>query len=170
MRRAGVVDAPTIAAISVRGWQWAYRGLLPDAVLDSLSIEQRVVGWQRHLASQPAEACTWLVERAGHVLGFADTGPSRDADAAPGTAEVYALYVEPAETGSGLGRALFGHAVDALGRRGYAAATLWVLVGNQRARQFYAAAGWRSDGTTRVEQRHGFELHEVRYRRALAAS
>jgi GNAT superfamily N-acetyltransferase len=164
IRRAGVADAPGIAAISVRGWQWAYRGLVPDAILDSLSIEQRTAGWRRYLASQSALGRTWLAERDGRVVGFADTGPSRDEDAATGIGEVYAIYVDPAEAGTGLGRALFGHAVAELARQRYQAATLWVLAGNRRARRFYEAAGWRPDGTARVEPREGYDLHEVRYR------
>jgi len=165
-----VADAPHIAAISVRGWQWAYRGQMPDAILDSLSVEQRTAGWHRVLDSRSALARTWLVERAGRVLGFAHTGPSRDADATADVGEVYAIYVEPAEVGAGLGRALFAHAMKELERQGYQAATLWVLAGNQRARRFYEAAGWRPDGSARVEPQDGFELHEVRYRGALAGA
>jgi L-amino acid N-acyltransferase YncA len=170
IRRAMAADAPHIAAISVRGWQWAYRGLLPDAVLDDLSVEQRTDGWRRILATPSALARTWLVEQAGRVLGFASTGPSRDEDAAPDVGEVYAIYVEPAAAGTGLGRALFGHAAAELARLGYHTATLWVLAGNQRARRFYEAAGWRADGATRVEPREGYDLHEVRYRGALTGA
>src|SRR5207244_7698798 len=107
---------------------------------------------------------TWLAERDGRVLGFAHTGPSRDEDAATDVGEVYAIYVDPVEEGTGLGRALFGHAVAELARQRYQAATLWVLAGNRRARRFYEAAGWRPDGATRVEPREDYDLHEVRYR------
>jgi GNAT superfamily N-acetyltransferase len=165
-----VADAGAIAAISVRGWQWAYRGLMPDAFLDSLSVEPRTAGWRRYLAGQSALGRTWLAERDGRALGFAHTGPSRDADAAADVGEVYAIYVEPAEAGTGIGRALFGHAVAEMARQGCQAATLWVLAGNQRARRFYEAAGWRPDGTTRVEPREGYDLHEVRYRGELTSA
>src|SRR3954469_6739733 len=93
IRRAGEADAPSIAAISVRGWQWAYRGLMPDAVLNSLSVERRTAGWRGYLADQSALRRTRLAERDGRALGFADTGPSRDADAVTDVGEVYAIYV-----------------------------------------------------------------------------
>ena len=54
LRRAGVADAPAIAAITVRAWQGAYRGLISDAILDGLSVERRTAEWQRLLTSGSA--------------------------------------------------------------------------------------------------------------------
>lgn len=47
--------------------------------------------------------------------------------------------------------------------------SLWVLAGNDRARRFYAAAGWSPDGVNRMQLRPGFELNEVRYQRFLSS-
>jgi L-amino acid N-acyltransferase YncA len=169
IRRAVETDAPAIAYIHVRGWQRAYRGHLPDAFLDGLTatVDRRESAWRDFVARSSAEGSqerVWVAETAGRVVGFASTGPCRDADAAPGTAEVYAIYLEPDLVGTGMGRSLFAHASEDLRRRGYQAATLWVLEGNARARRFYEAAGWRADGVTKIEQRPDFALHEVRYR------
>jgi hypothetical protein len=49
----------------------------------------------------------------------------------------------------------------------FAAAILWVLDTNERARRFYEAAGWRPDGGTKREDRPGGTLNEIRYRRSL---
>jgi hypothetical protein len=56
------------------------------------------------------------------------------------------------------------HLDDGLAALGYAEATLWVLDSNDRARQFYAKAGWAEDGITRVDDSLGITLDEVRYR------
>jgi RimJ/RimL family protein N-acetyltransferase len=53
---------------------------------------------------------------------------------------------------------------------GYRDATLWVLVDNARARRFYSRAGWAQDGAAKTDDRDGFPLFEVRYRRALPAT
>jgi ribosomal protein S18 acetylase RimI-like enzyme len=103
-------------------------------------------------------------------VGFADTGPSRDADAAPDTAELSTLYLDPQVVGTGVGRALLRHAMEDLRQRGYHAARLWVLESNVRARRFYEIAGWRSDGTTKTERRSSVELCEVRYLADLTAA
>jgi ribosomal protein S18 acetylase RimI-like enzyme len=66
-------------------------------------------------------------------------------------AELYAIYLDQAVVGRGIGRALLAQALADLRRRGYQSAMLWVLATNARARRFYEAAGWRADGVTRTE-------------------
>ena len=45
IRRPTVDDAPDIASIHVSAWQAAYRGIVPDAFLDALSVDQREARW-----------------------------------------------------------------------------------------------------------------------------
>src|SRR2546422_1041907 len=52
IRRAGVRDAEDVSRIRIRSWQWAYRGLMADSVLDGLSLTDGVEGWRRGLARQ----------------------------------------------------------------------------------------------------------------------
>lgn len=54
IRPATVDDAHDLAVVHVRSWQQAYRGLMPQAVLDRLSIAEREAGWARLLASDGA--------------------------------------------------------------------------------------------------------------------
>lgn len=164
IRLADQPDARTIAEIHVRAWRWAYRGLMPDELLDGLSIEQRERMWQRNLSSERPRNHILVAEQEARVVGFVATGPSQDRDATPDTGEVYAIYLEPEVVGTGLGRALFSRATEDLRSNGYRAATLWVLDTNERTRRFYEAAGWRPDGESKVEPWGAFELSEVRYR------
>jgi ribosomal protein S18 acetylase RimI-like enzyme len=151
--------------LHIRSWQWAYRGLIPDAYLDSLSAtrEQRIEQRRANLAALPPHNRWWIAEQAGSAVGFAMTGRSRDLDAVAGTAEVYALYLAPEVAGQGIGRTLFAHSAADLRQRGFEQATLWVLESNQRARTFYEAAGWVPDGAKMSEARPGALLHEMRY-------
>jgi GNAT superfamily N-acetyltransferase len=152
IREAVPADARAIAEIHVRSWQTAYRGQLTDEYLDGLSVEDRLAQHRRSLEEPPAEWRTWVAQEAGDVAGFAVTGPSQDADATERMGEVYAIYQEPARLGTGAGRELFDHAVGDLRRRGFVAATLWVLETNERARRFYEVAGWAPDGTVSTER------------------
>jgi GNAT superfamily N-acetyltransferase len=97
------------------------------------------------------------------VVGFCTAGPSRDA-AAQLEAEIYAIYLDPDVIGTGRGRRLFEHAVEDLRQLGYRRAELWVLPTNVRARRFYERAGWRHDGTERMDRVQDLQLPEVRYR------
>ena len=147
----------------MEGWRWAYRGLLPDGFLGRLSVEDRERMWREGFA-EPGERVAWVAERDGRVVGFCVTGPSEDADADRRTAEVYAIYLLPEVVGTGVGRRLFEHAVEDLRRRGFRAATLWVLEANERARRFYERAGWRTDGAVNEERIDCANLPTVRYR------
>lgn len=171
IRPAIVEDAPAIAELHIRSWQWAYRGLIEDAYLDSMSatLERRIEQRRTQLASLPPETRWWVAEQHGRIVGFAITGLSRDQDVLPETVEVYAIYLAQNAAGQGIGRTLFAHAVSDLRQRGFKRAMLWVLTTNQRARRFYEAAGWTPDGASKTDERPGTLLQEVRYHIALNA-
>jgi L-amino acid N-acyltransferase YncA len=166
IREGALADASAIASIHVRAWQSAYRGQMPDALLDSRSVEDRDERWRRAFARRAAGELfprIWLAERENRMIGFTSGGPSQDDDASPGTGEIYTIYLEPDVVGTGVGRALFARAVQDLREVGFERATLWVLTSNAPTRRFYEAAGWRFDGTEKIEDWDGFGIPEVRY-------
>ncbi|MGO8949247.1 MAG: N-acetyltransferase family protein [Ktedonobacterales bacterium] len=169
IRPATVADAPALASVHVRSWQWAYRGQVPGSYLDQMgqTLAERIDARRAQLEHVPPEYRWWVAEQTGQLVGFAVTRPSEDGDAIPLTAEVLALYLEPEAVGQGIGRALFAHAVTDFRQRGFHQATLWVLESNERARRFYEAVGWAADGGRKTEERPGFLLHEIRYRISL---
>lgn len=156
IREAIAADARAIAEVHVRSWRWAYRGLIPDDFLEKLSVDDREPGWRERLADPtPRSRCLVAEDSAGRVVGFAVFGPPTDAPASSeGTAEVYAIYIEEAVAGTGVGRDLFAGATDVLRGSGFGSAFLWVLATNDRARRFYEKAGWSLDGT---ESTHMFD-------------
>ena len=166
VRRAAPGDAPRLAWVHVRAWQQAYAGLIPADYLDGLMSElpQRTAAWQEWVVSSP----TWVAESAGEVVGFVVWRPSPDDDATPGlTAELGALYVLAEHWDRGAGRRLMAAALESMRAEGFQEATLWVLDSNTRARRFYEVGGWAADGATKVDQREGFAVREVRYRTRL---
>jgi GNAT superfamily N-acetyltransferase len=160
-------DAAAIGAIHVRTWQAAYRGVMPQEYLDGLDSASRAAGWQRLLSAPPPGDTTLVAEVDGRVVGFANVGPSRDEDATDGEGEVRAIYVDPDSWDSGAGRELMIAGLARLTESGLRHAILWVLVGNERARRFYEAGGWRADGAVKDEESFGVQVSELRYRRPL---
>jgi hypothetical protein len=75
IREATPADAAGIAEVHIAGWRWGYRGLLPDALLESLSVERREVGWRDALARPADEQTTFVAEVAGRIVGFAGAAP-----------------------------------------------------------------------------------------------
>jgi len=154
VRAARLEDARPVAHVHVASWRHAYRGLLPDDHLDKLSVEDREAMWLGAFADTDPKSGAFVAELDGRVVGFAAFGPSRDEDATELTAEVPAIYLDPALVGSGIGRELFAEANAALREAGFTRATLWVLEANASARRFYEKAGWSWDGTV---SRHDFD-------------
>ena len=170
VRPATPNDAEAITDAHIRGWQTAYRGLVPDAVLDGFSTERRQTWWRDHLASpDPASppTTTWVVEAPDGVAGFVFAGPARDEPVAPppGAGEVYAIYLRPERRGQGYGRPLFAAATADLERRGLIPVFVWVFEANPAGRHFYEAAGFRPDGARHPIDFDGVVLPEIRYLR-----
>ncbi|MDA2805021.1 GNAT family N-acetyltransferase [Nocardiopsis suaedae] len=146
VRHARSGDAAPIEEIRVAGWRSAYRGLMPDEVLDGLAPDHG-----RRTAQLDDPLGTDLVADVdGRVAGWLSYGPARDGDAPPGANEVYACYVAPAAWRGGVGRALMAAALTHLDGD---PALLWVLKGNRRAIGFYAAFGFHPDGAERALER-----------------
>lgn len=141
IRDAVPADAEAIARAHVAAWRTAYRGIVPDALLDRLSVAARYERAREALAA-PGPGRTFVAELDGEVAGWCRTGPARDDDP-PGETELWALYVSPDAWGRGTGAALLREA----GAEG--ATYLWTLEANDRARRFYERHGWVCDGTRR---------------------
>ena len=165
IRRAQRADAGAIAEIHVGSWQSAYRGILPDNVLDQLSVEQRAQKWSEILAG--GESTTIVAEDRGAIVGFANFAASRDADAdATRVAEILAVYVSPSCWGRGVGTRLCEAALGELAAGGFAEVTLWVLQRNEQAIGFYDGLGFTTDGATQ-ERIIGTAQEVIRLRRSL---
>ncbi|MFI6943599.1 GNAT family N-acetyltransferase [Streptomyces sp. NPDC050418] len=167
IREMGFDDIEAVAEIRVRGWQFAYRGMMPQEYLDALSVEEDVSARREQWGEHRPRLVRLVVERAGRVIGFAGFGPARDEDLAEGAREVFAIYVRPEEIATGAGRALMTEALDRCRAAGAPVVSLWVLEQNARARRFYERAGFCADGTSAGFDVDGVSVPEVRYVRRL---
>lgn len=153
-------DAYGIALVHVTSWQTAYRGLIPDEVLDHLSVSERTERWRR-LLREPTEGHTLVAAHDGEILGWASFGRGRDEGMVDG-GELWGLYVLPDALSSGVGHALITAAETGLRGAGFRSAYLWVLDGNDRAAAFYERHDWKADGTLKHDQRGSLTLIERR--------
>jgi ribosomal protein S18 acetylase RimI-like enzyme len=164
VRQATPADSRRIAQIHVETWRTAYRGQMPDAVLDALDADKRATFWNNHLATQPNGIL--VVESDKAIIGFCDLIPSRDEGSNPHEAgEIAAIYVHLEFWRKGAGAALCRFSLREARIRKYISVTLWVLASNVAAQRFYEAMGFSLDGATKVDHSlNKYELHKVRYR------
>jgi ribosomal protein S18 acetylase RimI-like enzyme len=155
-------DAAAIARVHVDTWRTAYRGIVSDEHLRSLSYESAAKRVGERLSRQAETGFISLVAvwEDGEIVGFAEAGAERKG--VPGfDGEIYGIYVLEAYQGKGIGRALVGGAARELARAGFSSAILWVLEANA-ARGFYEALGGASIKTDTVSI-GGEELPVVSY-------
>lgn len=74
-------DSAELAAVHAGAWSAAYRGLMPDALLDGISVEEWQVRWSETLSGEERPPVRVAV-RDGSIVGFCLVAtPSRDEDA-----------------------------------------------------------------------------------------
>jgi len=136
-----------MARLHVRCWQEAYRELMSDAVLDDPGFPAArermwtaVLTDERYRQNRAAVAI-----RDDELVGIAMSGPPEDLTAA-WTSQLYVLYVQAADHGTGAGQALLDAVIDPA-----ESAALWVADPNPRAQAFYRKHGFAPDGTAQVE-------------------
>jgi ribosomal protein S18 acetylase RimI-like enzyme len=165
IRRATPEDAVALAKVHIDSWRSAYLGLVPDSHLDSLDYERRAQRFRESLAQSAEES--YIAEREGEVLGFLTLGVCRDTDVdQETTGEIWGIYLAPGHWRKGIGTLLCRYGERILKARGYRIATLWVFAGNNQARRFYEAMGFKADGASRTLN-PGAPLEAVRYRKEL---
>jgi GNAT superfamily N-acetyltransferase len=152
-------DAEAVARVQIESWRAAYPHLFSEDQLAGISLAERTESWRR-----------WpflVADIDGDVVGFAAVGEAHDADA---DGELWAIYVRPDRWGTGVGRALIEAGEAELLELGHRSAVLWVFEDNPRARRFYEAAGWVTDGAKRQAEIFGMSAPAVRYVKTLQAA
>jgi len=114
-------------ALRSKGY-WGYDQAFLEACRDELTLTPAEVRAKR----------TIVAERGGRVVGFYTLAGD------PPVAGLDHLFVEPAEVGTGVGRALWGHAVAAAQSLGF---TRVEIEADPDAEAFYLAMGARRRGT-----------------------
>lgn len=166
-------DTDGAARARVEGWRHAYRGLVPQEILDGLSARRASAVLRRGLPGEPAGNVHLVAEAEGAgVIGWAWFGPYRPDEelgetTGAGWGELHALHVLPPFIGHGVGRSLMAAVQRRLAAEGHHRLRLWVLSGNTPARRFYRQAGFAPDGVERTVELLGTSVEEVRYARTL---
>lgn len=162
-RLAAAEDAPAIGALHVTSWHETYAGLLPQEMLDGLSVESRAAMWTTVLNATASlnGIRVYVAERAGEIVGFGACGGQRD-DGMRERGFIGAIYILRSQQGAGVGRSLMGLMARDLVARPMPSASLWVLRENERARRFYEGLGGTIIAEKEVTEGDTI-LHEVAY-------
>ena len=141
-------DLRQVSEIAINGWKSAYRGIIDDDYLDSLSIEKN---YQKRLKDYKENGFV-VAELNGEVVGFcrytlenlfSKNYPNIDG-------EVCAIYVKPELKRQGIGRSLFEYVFKEFRKNGNKNIILWCLKDNYPSRAFYEKMGGKLYGESSV--------------------
>ncbi len=166
IRFANNSDARDIAICHILSWQKIYRGLIPDNILDNLSIQEGTQRWQNHINN---DVKVLVIDFDQKIVGIASICPSRDKDTNPKECgEISAIYLLPDVWHRGLGKKLCMAAISELEKMGFNEVIIWVLKENHQARKFYRSMGFNETGHTKRElYDKDVTLFKVRYQKYL---
>jgi GNAT superfamily N-acetyltransferase len=163
VRAAATTDAPAIARVRIDAWRSTYRGMIPDAYLDGMSVDESESHWRRILQAAPGRFSVFVAVEGEAVVGFA-AGHMLEPPKLGCDAELSAIYLRADRRRTGIGRRLAGTVAAAQRGHGATALLTWVIAGNRPARAFYEALGaellveqpFQWDGIDLVETGYGF--------------
>lgn len=123
-------DRHAISRIYEESWKSAYKDIIPQSFLESISDDQ----WIPDLDKKGRN--TLVMIENDTFIGTASYGKSGFSDF-DSYGEIVSIYFLPQYTGKGYGKQLMAAVVEELVKLGYCDIFLWVLEENDRARKFY---------------------------------
>lgn len=166
VRDACVDDAPALAKVVTEAWEAAYRGLMPDSILDGLDehkIAERIASRPWPL---PLERRQLVVLDGDEIVASGLVGTGHDEEFAH-LGELAYINCRPRWWGTGAGQLLHDNLCQNLQDLGHSEVYLWMLVGNKRATRFYVRNNWQATEHHKDDTKWGPAVREVQYRRTL---
>ena len=139
IRNVKFEDLRRVSEIVVESWKTAYRGIVADEYLESLTVDQN---YQKRL-NDYTDGGFVVAEINNEVVGFCryrfenayeDKFPDVDC-------ELCALYVKSAYKGNGVGKKIINYVMNDFKEKGYKKMILWCFKDNYPARMFYEKMG-----------------------------
>jgi ribosomal protein S18 acetylase RimI-like enzyme len=166
IRPLAFADAAAVANVHIQTWRATYPGVMPQAVLDGLSLEALTMRWQKLAQPEPQDGviAAFIAEAQSQPIAFAVACEQRD-DAmreAGFSAEFQTIHILPAHQGGGLGRRLMTIMARAMIAEGHLTASCWSATENHPACRFYERLGGEAFGE-KIDKRLGMSLHETGY-------
>lgn len=167
VRLARPDDVPEIARIQIETWRVAYPTILPEPVLESLTVEAAEPAWAAAVQAPPSPKHHVLVAQEQRwLVGFAAVAPADDAEEGDpdpaATAQLGPLLVEPRWGRRGHGSRLLAAAVDHARDDGMVRLIAWIPTGDSASLDFLRSAGWAADGFARELDTGAGEIREMR--------
>ena len=148
-------DIYEVSEIKVNGWKKAYKGIISDSYLNSLSVDENV-----EIFKQCINSDNFIVALENDkVLGFCrfvyDNSFSNNIDYID--CELTALYVHPDYKRKGIGTKLFKYVLDRFNNMNKKTMILWCLTDNTDSIEFYKHMGGE------IKEKRNVQIGDLNY-------
>lgn len=157
-------DALDLGLIHSCSWKAAYKGIIPDEIIDRFTPEIRANAFRDAISINPEEY--YIFKQNNCPVGFASLYKSHETGCHNELGEIYSIYFHPDFWGNPITQWGLNFCINRLAALGYSEISVWVLEDNIRARKFYEKNGFFFDGHTQ-EIFIGKNLKEIRYLKKL---
>lgn len=151
IRKVAPEDAEALAYIQTTSWNAAFAHILsPEDLARCTNRENVTKMYTRLLAEGRGNGYIGVLDGAPHCIAYWDKARAPEM---AGYAEIICIHSLPDNWRRGCGRQMMDTLLADITKAGYAQAMLWVFTGNDRARAFYEACGFRA--TDRLQSAFG---------------
>lgn len=151
-----------IAKAQLLAWRKAFSGILSEALLSKLLLEDFEENWKTILTQKERKNFIWVNEMDEGV-GFVSYGSPKDS-AEQADIEIYGIYVHPDHWAKAIGYQLMEYAVNTIRETSPSARIiLWTMHDNQRSQKFYHRFGFRKNGKSRQSSRNNETFEEIQF-------
>lgn len=153
-----------VTKIHIESWRAAFRGIVPDVVLDRKNEGETLSSWRSTIQRYPDNLFIANSPK-GTSVGFCCAGPVVDTEKnLDFEYEIYGLHVDPIDYRKGIGTALLNNAFDRMTNLGLCNAIVWTLEKLGSSRSFYEKNGgivvksgiWKIGGAQISEVAYGW--------------
>lgn len=149
IERVRLGDEATLAYIQTESWKAAFKDILDADVLQRCTQIDNVTAMYRRLLEQNiGNGYLLKVEGTPHCIAWWDA--ARESDMS-GYAELLCIHSLPNRWRKGYGSKMMDAVLRDIAAAGYTKVMLWVFDDNIRARRFYEAQGFTTDGRAKPD-------------------
>lgn len=149
-------DLFEISNIYESSWKYAYKKIIPQDYLDSISKGR----WANSINREGMNNLVLIED--GLIVGTASFCKSRWEQYSD-FGEIVSIYLLPDYIGKGYGSHLLKRCIEQLNKLGFTKLLLWVLEDNTRARRFYEKNSFNCSNEYLNDSIGGKEIREVMY-------
>ena len=143
IRKAQAADGPAIGKLQVASMKAGFKDIVPPELFPPMDAGAQGDKYAEY--AMQADCLTYVAEgEDGRLQGFICAGPNRGREEEM-DAELYALYVRPESTASGIGSALLAHLIkhipETSGQTSWRSLIVWFFAANKPAEKCYLKTG-----------------------------